>query len=386
MERGLVIAQVALAMLIASGAALLVRSVSKLYAIDPGIETRNVAVIDLVPSAELNNVQRRQGLEQIVEALRELPGVESSAAAMKLPLRGNGNSFGITVEGKPELPPTTTFFRVVTRDYFATMGIRLVSGRTFDISDRPGPEAPIVINEELAKRYFPAENPIGRVVGNGYALPQRIIGVVENVAEGALTDPPEPTRYYLAGTVSWFSSQSAIVMRLRRTTDAATVLDAARRTAQRVAPNFAIQGTTTMQRVMDIAVGPARQVMSLLTLLSALALVLGAIGIYGVISHFALRRKRDWAIRVALGLPGSRVVRHIVGQGVGLVVVGIVFGAIGTLALRRVLSSFLYGVSAVDPVSFAAASVALVVIGMAAAFVPARRAGTVDPAIVLREQ
>ena len=386
MERGLVIAQVALAMLIASGAALLVRSVSKLYEIDPGIETRSVAVLDLVPSAELNNVQRRQGLEQIVDAMREIPGVESAAAAMKIPLRGNGNSFGITIEGKPDLPQTTTFFRLVTRDYFATMGIRLVSGRTFDISDRQGPEAPIVINEELAKRYFPGENPIGRVVGDGYALPQRIIGVVENVAEGSLTDPPEPARYYLAGTVSWFSPQSTLVIRMARPSDAATVLDAARRTAQRVAPNFAVQGTTTMQRVMDIAVGPARQVMSLLTLLSVLALVLGAIGIYGVISHFALRRKRDWAIRVALGLPGSRVVRHIVGQGVSLVAIGIIVGAIGTLALGRLLSSFLYGVSAVDPLAFAAASASLVVIGMAAAFLPARRAGTVDPAIVLREQ
>ena len=386
MERGLVIAQVALAMLIASGAALLVRSVSKLYEIDPGLETRSVAVLDLVPSAALNSAQRRQGLEEIVDAMRGIPGVESAAAAMKLPLRGGGNSFGITIDGKPELPPTTTFFRVVTRDYFATMGIRLVSGRTFDISDRPGPEAPIVINEELAKRYFPGENPIGRVVGDGYSLPQRIIGVVANVAEGALIDPPEPARYYLAGTVSWFTPQSVIVIRMSRPSDAATVLDAARRAAQRVAPNFAVQGTTTMQRVMDIAVGPARQVMSLLTLLSVLALVLGAIGIYGVISHFALRRKRDWAIRVALGLPGSRVVRHIVGQGVGLVAIGIVFGAIGTLALSRLLSSFLYGVSAVDPFAFAAASASLVVIGIAAAFVPARRAGTVDPAIVLREQ
>ncbi len=410
MERGLVVTQVALAMLIASGAALLVRSVSRLYAIDPGVATSSVAVVDLVPSAELNNVQRRQGLEEIAAALLEVPGVTSTAAAMKLPLRGSGNSFDITIEGKPDLPETSTFFRLVTRDYFQTMGIRTVAGRTFDISDRPPPPppattqpaasspatpaappappaaVPIVINEELAKRYFPGENPIGRIVGGGYGLPQRIIGVVANVAEGALTDPPEPARYYLAGTVSWFSPQSVIVMRTARSGDAAAVLDAARRTIQRVAPSFAIQGTTTMERVMDNAVGPARQVMSLLALLSALALVLGAIGIYGVISHFALRRRRDWAIRVALGLSGAKVVRHIVGQGVGLVAIGIVLGAIGTVALSRLLASFLYGVSALDPIAFIAASAALLAIGMAAAFLPARRAGTVDPAMVLREQ
>jgi predicted permease len=391
LERGLVVAQVALAMLIASAAGLLVRSVANLYAIDPGVETRSVAVVDVTPSAELNNVQRRQGLEEIAAALLEVPGVTSTAAAMKLPLRGNGNSFGITVEGRPDLPASTTFFRVVTRDYFTTMGIRLRAGRTFDISDRPAPdrpatEAPIVINEELAKRYFAGENPIGRVVGDGFGIPQRIIGVVGNVAEGALTDEAEPARYYLAGTVPWFSPQASLVIRTARPGDAAAVLDAARRTIQRVAPNFAVQGTTTMERVMDTAVGPARQVMSLLTLLSGLALVLGAIGIYGVISHFALRRKRDWAIRVALGLPGSRVVRQIVGQGIGLVVLGIVLGAIGTLALSRLLASFLFGVSAVDPIAFVGAGATLLVIGMAAAFVPARRAGSVDPAMVLREQ
>ena len=141
-----------------------------------------------------------------------------------------------------------------------------------------------------------------------------------------------------------------------------------------------------MSRVLDLAVGPARQMMTLLSLLSALAMALGAIGIYGVISHFAARRKRDWAIRVALGLPTSRVVTHIVGQGVVLVAVGIALGALGTIALSRLLTTFLYGVSKVDPLAFIAASLALLAVGVVAAFVPARRAGTVDPALVLREQ
>jgi len=141
-----------------------------------------------------------------------------------------------------------------------------------------------------------------------------------------------------------------------------------------------------MSRVLDLAVGPARQMMKLLSLLSALAMVLGAIGIYGVISHFAARRKRDWAIRVALGLPTSRVIRHIVGQGAALVTVGIVIGVLGTVALARLLTSFLYGVGTIDPLAFVAASALLLMIGIVAAFVPAHRASTVDPALVLREQ
>ena len=141
-----------------------------------------------------------------------------------------------------------------------------------------------------------------------------------------------------------------------------------------------------MSRILDTAVGPARQVMSLLSLLSGLALVLGAIGIYGVISHFASRRKRDWAIRVALGLPGTHVIGHVVRQGLVLVVIGVALGAVGTIALTRLLTSFLFGVKPVDPLAFAAASAALLVIGVVAAFVPAWRAGMVDPALALRDQ
>lgn len=387
LERGLVIAEVALAMLIATGAALLVRSVANRYAIDPGVETKGIAVVDVIASANLNYAQRRQAINEITAALATMPGVRSAAAAMRIPLRGNSNSFGIVVEGHEDRASSFTFFRIGTKEYFSTMGIKLLAGRGFESTDRPDTvEMAVVINDALAKKYFPGENPIGRRLHEGFGTPQRIIGIVSNVAEGALKTEPEPTRYYLGDQAPWFGSSASFVIRTTRPEDAATVLDAARRTVQRVAPSYAIEGTTTMARVFDAAVGPARQVMSLLTLLSGLALVLGGIGIYGVISHFATRRKRDWAIRVALGLPGSRVVTHIVRQGVTLVVAGVVLGALGAVAVARLLATFLFGVSAIDPLSFAVSSLLLLVIGAAAAFVPAWRAGTVDPALVLREQ
>ena len=386
LEQGLVVAEVALAMLIVSGAALLVRSVTKLYAIDAGVETAGIAVVDVLSSREMPDSLRLQKVEEITAALGELPGVTSSAAAMKIPLRGGGDSFGISIEGRELEERAFTYFRVVTSDYFTTMGIKLRDGRLFDVSDQPDDSGgSIVINEALAKKYFPGENPIGKRMGGGFTGTWRVVGIVQNVAEAALTDEAEPVRYYLARQTTWFGNRMTFVIKTNRD-DAASVLDDVRRAVNRVAPGFAVQETTTMSRVLDTAVGPARQVMTLLALLSALALVLGAVGIYGVISHFAARRKRDWAIRVALGLPGSRVVRHIVGQGAGLVAVGIVLGAIGTIALSRLLTSFLYGVSKVDPVAFAAASAALLAVGVLAAFVPARRAGTVDPALVLREQ
>jgi putative ABC transport system permease protein len=141
-----------------------------------------------------------------------------------------------------------------------------------------------------------------------------------------------------------------------------------------------------MRRVLDMAIGPARQVVMLLSLMTALSLVLGAIGVYGVIAHYAARRRRDWAIRVALGLPGSRVISHVVGHGALLVTGGIVVGIAGAAMLTRLLSSFLYGVSAIDPIAFVSAGAALLAVGTVAALLPAWRAGTANPLIALREQ
>jgi len=391
MERGLVVAEVALAMLIASGAALLVRSVSNLYEIRPGIQTEGVAVIDVLTSRTMNGNARVEAVHRIIAALEELPGVQGAASAMKLPLRGAGNSFGIGIEGRPEVEQRRefTFFRVVTPKYFDVMGMTLRSGQTFsgnEVWDVPeGGEMQVVVNEAFAKKYFPDENPVGRRITGGYGPPQRIIGVVSDVAEGRLTDELEPVRYYIQQQALWGNFVSMVV-KMQRPQDAEAILDDARAAVQRVAPEFAVQNVTTMQRVLDNAVGPARQVMSLLSLLSALALVLGAVGIYGVIAHFAARRKRDWAIRVALGLPGSRVVTHIVRQGIVLAIAGVIIGALGAAALTRLLSSFLHGVSSMDPLAFAVASIALLAIGATAAFVPARKAGMTDPALVLREQ
>jgi predicted permease len=387
LEQGLVVLQVALAMLVVSGAALLVHSVTKLYAIEPGVDTKGIAVMDVLSSRGITSAMRRQKLDEVTAALAALPGVKSAAATAKLPLRGSGNSTGITIEGRESQERTLTYFRVVTNDYFTTMGIRLRSGRTFDGSDRMRDSGGVVvINEALAKKYFPGENPIGRRVGGAFSGSWQIIGVVADVAEADLTDDAEPTRYFSAEQTNWFNSAATLVVRSASDGDAAVMLDQIRQTVNRVAPDFAVQQSTTMSRVLDLAVGPARQIMTLLTLLSALALTLGAVGIYGVIAHFAARRKRDWAIRVALGLPTSRVMRSIVGQGAALVAVGVVVGVLGAVALTRLLASFLYEVGRLDPLAFVAASVLLLLIGIVAAFVPARRASMVDPALVLREQ
>ncbi|HKI03261.1 MAG TPA: ADOP family duplicated permease [Thermoanaerobaculia bacterium] len=385
-ESGLVIAEVALAVLLASGAGLLIRTVVNLYAIDPGMDTSGVAVLDVAAGAAMKRPERQQRMHTLIGELEQLPGVRSAALTSKLPLRGSGDNWGITIEGRPDLPDSTTYVRVVSRDYFPTLGINLRQGRGFTDGDRPGGELVVVINEALAKKYFPGVDPVGRRLQTGFDGWERVVGVVENVAEGLLTDLPEPTRYLFSDQVPYSPEQQVLVLRAERPADTAAVLEAARQTVQRVAPGTAVQETSTMEQVFAKAVGPARQIMTLLTLLTALALVLGAIGVYGVIAHHVSQRRRDYAIRMALGLLPGRVVRQVVGRGTALVGAGIVVGIVAAVVLARSLASLLYGVQAADPVALMAATLALLAAGVLAAFLPAYRASRVDPARVLREQ
>lgn len=388
LENGLVIAQVALAVMIAAGAALLARSVANLYALEPGVRTDGVAVVDVVFGRNVNRARREQTLNELTAALRELPGVHSVGAVQQLPLRGGGYRLGLelAVDDRRDIPGVATEYRIVTPGYLDSVGVGLRQGRTITLGDRSDAERVVVINEAFAQKYFAGGDPIGKLVGGDIDKPSRIVGIVANAAEKGLTDAAEPVRYVALAQMPWIDDAQSLVLRAIAGVDETSLLEAVRRTIARVAPGAAIQQTTTMRRVLDRAIGPARQVVMLLSLMTALAMILGAVGVYGVIAHFAARRRRDWAIRVALGLSRSRVISHVVGHGALLVTAGIGAGVVGAAVLTRTLSTFLYGVSAIDPVAFVAAGAALLAVGTAAAFLPAWRAGTADPLIALREQ
>jgi predicted permease len=384
LESGLVVAQVAVAMLIAAGAALLSRSVGNLYAVDPGVEVQGVAVVDVAYSGTLPAADRSRLAADLVRDLGALPGVRSAAVTQKLPLRGSGDNWGIEIVGRPDLPSSTTAFRVVSADYFSTMGIAVRGGRVFDASDGSEGDFAVVVNQALADKYFPGEDAIGREIETGFERAERIIGVVDNVAEAKLTDQAAPARYMLSTQVALGRDGQTFVMRMTGAGDAAATLDAAQRIIRGNA-GVAIQEATTMQRVFDRAVGPVRQVLTLFAILTAVALVLGAVGVYGVISHFVWRRKRDWGIRIALGLAPGRVMKAVVSRGASLMVVGIIAGLLGTIAAGRLGAAFLYGVGAADPLALAAAGALLLLVGLAAAAIPAWRAGRTDPLMVLRD-
>jgi putative ABC transport system permease protein len=386
LENGLVVAQVALAVVIASGAALLARSVANMYAVPPGVRVDGVAVVDVVFDSTLDRMGRKRTLDDLQRALRELPGVTSVGAGQTLPLRGGGYRAGLHIEGRPDVQNAATEYRIVTPGYLESLGFGLLAGRTISDDDRLDSEPVVVINEALARRYFAEADPIGRSIGGDVdGRRSRIVGVVSNATEKGLADAAEPVRYVAAAQMPWLDDAQSIVIRTEAG-DEAVLLEPARRTIGRVAPAMAVQRTTTMRHVRDAAIGPARQIVVLLSLLTALALILGAVGIYGVMTHFAARRRRDWAIRVAVGLPGSRVVTQVLGHGALLVSAGIAVGIVAAATLTRLLSSLLFDVSALDPMAFAIAAAALFAVGMAGAFVPAFRAGRADPLQALREQ
>jgi putative ABC transport system permease protein len=387
LESGLVVGQVALAVMIASGAALLARSVANMYAVQPGVRVDGVAVVDVMFDGTLNSARREKTLAEIERTLGEVPGVASVGTGQQLPLRGGGYRANLHIDERPDIENAATEYRIVTPGYLESLGFALHRGRTIASDDRRDTERVVVVNEAFAQKYFPGVDPIGRSIGGDVDQQRsRIVGVVADASEKHLTDAAEPVRYVALAQMPWIDDGESIVLRAAPGIAETSLLEPARRAIAGVAPAVAVQQTTTMRRVLDTAVGPARQVVLLLSLLSGLALILGAVGVYGVMMHFASRRRRDWAIRVAIGLPGSRVIAHVLGHGALLVSAGIAFGILGAATLTRLLSSFLYEVSALDPLAFATAGAALFGVGMVAAFVPALRAGMADPLKALREQ
>ena len=390
LEGGLVIAQMAAAVLLAAGAGLMIRSVTNLRAIDTGMLTPGAVIVDTVMPLGLESAERRRVILDALPKLAALPGVQSVGAAQKLPLRGSGDNWGLEIRGRADnAAASTTAFRTVTRDYFATMGMTIRQGQGFGPSDREGSNRVVIVNEALVAKYFPNEDPIGQVLltglDEGEDLGERIIGVVENASEADLQDPPVPTRYMLYDQMPFISPQVSFVLRTESEAQTAALAEAARVTLNQEGTRLAVEEVTTMQNLFDLAVGPTGQVVTLLSLLAGLALVLGAIGVYGVISHYVSRRTRDYGIYLALGQTPGKVIGQIVGRGTGLVATGAALGLIAALFLTRLLATLLYGIEATDPLSMAGAVAVLLAVGMIAAFVPARRASRTNPAIVLRQ-
>jgi putative ABC transport system permease protein len=387
----LVAAEVALSIVLLVGAVLLTRSLSHLEDVDPGFNQNNAVAFTLtLPSARYADAGARfNGFVEIERRLRALPGVQAVGATSSLPLRGSMWTGDTTIEGRSQTDyERDTRHGSTTADYFQAMGIRLLAGRKFAETDtRQAPQVTIV-NEALARRYFRGLA-VADVVGKRitFGRPQdnvpwiEIVGVVSDEKQDALDRPAEPTAYSSIAQ----RQQNPMTFVVRATAAPDSVIAAARKTIAGVDKDLALTDVTTLQEVVEGSMEGHRFRTTLLAVFAAIALMLAALGIYGVLAYFVSQRSRELGIRLALGARPAELCRLIVGQGMKPVVVGGVVGLGGAMVVSGLMRSLLFGVEAIDAVTYASAIAGLGLVSAAACVIPAIKAMRVDPLVALRE-
>jgi predicted permease len=386
MRAALVVAEVALAVAITTGAVLLLRSFVSVTNIHPGFESAQLLTWQMNLPPQLTNTNDRLAFYRDFFARMEaLPGVVSVGGTTRVPLGSTSVSTTVQIEGRPvpaaELPEVQ--FRRAMHNYFETMGIPLRRGRTFDQNDSPTAPPVAVINETMARKLWANQDPIGqhvRMGPNPTGAWTTIIGVVGDIRHGGLEEIPQPELYitYLQGPpVGPF-----IV--LRTTGDPALMAETVRAEARRIDKNLPIYDMRSMTTLRSEAVSTRRFVLLIVGAFGALALGLAAIGVYGVMSLIVSERTREVGVRLALGAEPSALLTMIVGQATKLAGIGVVIGLLVALPLAPLLDSQLYGIQSFDPMTFVSVPLALLAIAALAALVPARKAMRIDPLAALR--
>jgi putative ABC transport system permease protein len=394
--RGTLVAmEIALAMLLLVGSGLLVRSFSRLRDVPPGFQADHLLVADLplCQTAYAKPEQRFEFYERLVERAKSLPGVRSAGAASFLPVSGGGSVLHFNIVGRPPKTPhdyVAAGYRTVTANYLETLGVPLLQGRLIGVGDTDKAPAVVVINATMAHTYFANENPLGERIQIG-ATPEpekdlptmEIVGVVGDVRPGLGIDPQAEMYlpYRQADQVLPVFQLSVV---LRTAADPLQETAALRSALAEIDPNQPLAKVRTMEENMAGTAAQSRFRTWLIGIFAALALALAGIGVYGVMSYSVTQRTSEIGIRVTLGAQPGDVFRIVVGEGLRLALVGVGCGVIAALALTRVLQSFLYGVSAYDPITFVSVALLLTLVGLAASFFPARRATRVDPMVALR--
>ena len=381
----LVMAQVALSMVLLVGAGLLIRSFVRLRSVSAGFDAGHVLTmkIALPPARYAKGPQMAAFYDQVVKQAAAMPGVQSAAVASALPVRPVRFS-PVLVEGQPEVPlPARPIMAIqmVSPAYFRTLRVALRQGREFNAGDQA--EAPLVamVNETLAHRYWPHDNPIGKHLLLGrMAKPAEVVGVAADVNNMSLAAAPEAEVYLSFPQRPWASMN----LILRTAGDPRHWAAAARAAVRSVDRDQPVTALYTMEEVLATSTAQQRFSVFLLSVFSVTALVLAAVGLYGAIAYSVAERTREMGIRIAMGAAAGDIRRMIVGQGLTLAVAGLAIGTIAALGLTRLMAGLLFQVSAADPFSFAASALVFAAIAALASYLPARRATRVDPAEALR--
>jgi predicted permease len=386
----LILVDLALAVVLLAGAGLMIKSVSRLLDVDPGFKADHVLTmqVSFAGSAYPKNETIVAKADDMLSALRTLPGVASAATAGQIPLGGNGDRWGVRIQGRAPIngadEPSVERYSV-TPDYFTVMGIPLKRGRLFTEADRAATEPVMLVGEETARALWPSGDPIGSHVqiGGGQTIPWRtVVGIVGNVRHQELAAPPTMEMYLPQAQLT----DSFLTVVIRTTGEPALVADGARRAIRGVASNVPIYQVARLEDLVAKSAGSRRFVMLLLELFAAAGLLLAAVGVYGVISYSVSERTREIGIRAALGATRSDIVRLVFSGGLPTIAAGLGAGAALALLLTRYLQGSLYEVSATDPATLTTAAALLLAVALLAHAVPVARAMRVDPSIALRQQ
>ena len=383
----LVVAEVALALVLTVGAGLLVRSFLAVLRVDPGFRTENLLTMQVtMPARHKTPDQRREFYRQLFARLEAIPGVITVGGATRLPLGGANSSTSIAVEGRDHSRGLLAAgLRRAMHNYFAAMGMTIVRGRGFDVRD--GPEAPrvVVINETMARRVFPGEDPIGKRVrlgenaGIGLAT---IVGIVSDVRHEGLEAAPESEIY-----IHYLQNPPTGPLIVMRTSGDPGVLAAEVRTAAReVDPMLGLYDIRTMEDLRAHSVSQRKFMTLLAAMFGILAVTLAGVGVYGVMALVITERTREIGVRIALGAEPAQVLRLVVRYGLGVAAIGAAIGGVASLGLTPMMASQLYGIGPLDPITFGGIPVLLLAVALLACVVPARRAMRVDPVIALRTE
>jgi putative ABC transport system permease protein len=389
-RKALVISEVALSLILLIGAGLMIRSFWKLQNVDPGFDISNSLTMSVVltPTRYSEPHQQLAFLDRAMEQIRAQPGVVSVGATTTIPLAGGGSTQPFSIEGRPtgtiaEQPMAQT--RYISPDYFRAIGIPLRQGRFFSDQDRDNSVPVIIISEAMARRFWPGENPIGKRLTPSFHVEQgarEIVGVVGDVKARGL-DSDSSTMMYMPFKQSPRPFMSFVV---RTASNPESLIQPVSKAIYSIDKDQALTDVQTMEQVLLASLSGRRFNMTLLLTFAGVALMLAAVGVYGVMNYTVTLRRRELGIRMALGAAKMDVLRLVLGQGLTLTLIGVGAGLISAYALTRLMASLLYGVTATDYLTFGSVSVVLIAVGLVASYVPARRATKVNPTIALRAE
>ena len=388
----LVVSEVAIALMLLVGAGLLINSFLRLQKVNPGFDTHNVLSfrIGLPDSRYPQSQQKIDFYKQLASRIETLPGVKSVGYVNALPFSGQGGGLGFSIQGEPTNAaqpfPYDADYRTISPGYFNAMGIELIQGRDYDERDDLQSNPVVIINETLAKRFFPNQNPLGKRINPSFGADQRgilmreIVGVVRSFKHSSLSAEIQPELY-----IAYKQNPRPTAMLVIRTTyDPTNLIATIRNEVQSLDSTLAIYSVRTLDQYLAASVAQPRFNTLLLGIFAAVALILTSVGLYGVMSYTVTQRTHEFGIRMALGAKPGDVLKLILKQGMGMTLIGIALGLAGAFALTRVAESLLFGVSATDPLTFLVVSAFLLAVALLACLVPARRATKTDPMVALR--